>query len=68
MPETTRTFQTDLPEGVLRTMQSMVEAGWYRSADELVLDALRRFLDSHREDLMADLIREDVEWGLRGSG
>jgi hypothetical protein len=28
---------------------------------------LRRFLDSHRGDLMQDLIREDVEWGLHGT-
>ena len=45
----------------------MVDAGWFRNTDELVLDALRRFLDSHRGDLMQDLIREDVEWGLHGS-
>lgn len=67
MRDATHNFQADLPEGVLRQMRSMVDAGWYRSTDELVLDALRRFLDSHRGDLMRDLIREDVEWGLRGT-
>ena len=67
MADTTRTLQADLPEGVMREMQAMVDAGWFRSTDELVLDALRRFLDSHRGDLMQDLIREDVEWGLHGS-
>lgn len=67
MSDMTRVFQADLPEGVVREMQSMVDAGWFRSMDELVLDALRRFLDSHRADLMRDLIREDVEWGLHGS-
>ncbi len=67
MADRNRTLQADLPEGVMREMQSMVDAGWFRSTDELVLDALRRFLDSHRGDLMQDLIREDVEWGLHGS-
>ena len=67
MADPTRTLQADLPEGVMREMQSMVDAGWFRSTDELVLDALRRFLDSHRGDLMQDLIRDDVEWGLHGS-
>jgi Arc/MetJ-type ribon-helix-helix transcriptional regulator len=47
-------------------MQSLVDAGWFRSLDEVILDALRRFLDSHREDLMQGFLREDVEWGLRG--
>ncbi len=67
MADRNRTLQADLPEGVMREMQSMVDAGWFRSTDELVLDALRRFLDSHRGDLMQDLIRDDVEWGLHGS-
>jgi len=67
MADRNRTLQADLPEGVMREMQSMVDAGWFRSTDELVLDALRRFLDSHRGDLMQDLIREDVEWGLHGA-
>lgn len=67
MADANRTLQADLPEGVMREMQSMVDAGWFRSTDELVLDALRRFLDSHRGDLMQDLIRDDVEWGLHGS-
>ena len=67
MADQNRTLQADLPEGVMREMQSMVDAGWFRSTDELVLDALRRFLDSHRGDLMQDLIRDDVDWGLHGS-
>ena len=67
MADQNRTLQADLPEGVVREMQSMVDAGWFRSTDELVLDALRRFLDSHRGDLMQDLIRGDVEWGLHGT-
>jgi hypothetical protein len=48
-------------------MQSLVDAGWFGSLDEVVLDALRRFVDTHREDLMQGLVREDVEWGLRGT-
>lgn len=60
------TLQTDVPIRLLAEMQSLVDSGWFRSLDEVVLDALRRFLDSHREDLNQALIREDVEWGLRG--
>lgn len=32
-----------------------------------MLSALRRFLDSHREDLMQDYVRQDMERGLRGN-
>jgi Arc/MetJ-type ribon-helix-helix transcriptional regulator len=64
-PEVT-TLRTEVPPRLLAEMQSLVDGGWFRSLDEVMLDALRRFLDSHREDLMQGLLREDVEWGLRG--
>ncbi|HEY0557094.1 MAG TPA: ribbon-helix-helix domain-containing protein [Thermoanaerobaculia bacterium] len=64
-PELT-TLRTEVPSRLLAEMQSLVDAGWFRSLDELMLDALRRFLDSHREDLMEKLVREDMKWGLRG--
>src|SRR4029077_20818246 len=65
-PERT-TLRTEVPSRLLAEMQSLVDAGWFRSLDEIMLDALRRFLESHREDLMEALVREDVEWGLHGS-
>lgn len=36
------------------------------SLAELVRRSLRRFLASHRDELMAEIVREDVQWGLRG--
>jgi Arc/MetJ-type ribon-helix-helix transcriptional regulator len=60
------TLQTDVPVKLFAEMQSLVDAGWFRSLDDVVADALRRFLDSHRDELMEGLLREDVEWGLRG--
>lgn len=32
----------------------------------VIAEALRRFLETHRPELMEMFIREDVEWGLRG--
>ena len=64
-PEST-TLQTDVPVQLLAEMKALVQAGWFRSLDEVVLEALRRYLDSHRDQLMEALLREDVEWGLRG--
>ena len=60
------TVQTDVPIRLLTEMQMLVEAGWFRDLDDLMLDALRRFVESHRAELMERFIREDVEWGLRG--
>lgn len=44
-----------------------MDAGWFRDIDEIVFDALQRYAESHCESLMAQFIREDLEWGLRRS-
>jgi len=63
----TTLLETEVPQRLLGEMQALVAAGWFRSLDEIVVDALRRFVESHRGELMDELIREDVEWGLRGT-
>lgn len=60
------TIQTDVPVRLLGEMQMLVETGWFRDLDELMSDALRRFVESHRAELMERFILEDVEWGLHG--
>ena len=59
--QTTR-IQTDIPGSLFSQAQKLVDAGWFSNIDEMVLDALRRFLDSHRQELMEDFIKEDVKW------
>ncbi len=63
----TKTVRTEIPVGLLTQAQDLVEAGWFRNLDDLMLNALRRFLESHRGELMEEFIRQDVEWGLTGN-
>lgn len=44
----------------------LVKEGWFRDEKDILSEALRRFLDSHRIDLMEKFVLEDVEWGLHG--
>jgi Arc/MetJ-type ribon-helix-helix transcriptional regulator len=62
----TATIEAEVPAQLMGEMQSLVKAGWFRDLDELVLEALRRYVETHRADVMEEMIREDVEWGLRG--
>ena len=57
----------DLVVAGSKWVMPVVEADWLRNLDDLVLAALRRFLESHRGELMEDFIRQDVEWGLTGN-
>ena len=62
----TTIMQTEVPASLVSQARRLVEAGWFRSLDEVFLDALRRYLESHREELMEEFIHQDVEWGLTG--
>ncbi len=62
----TTVIQTEIPKCLVTQAEKLVDAGWFRDIDDLFLDALRRFIESHRENLMEEFIREDVEWGLNG--
>jgi Arc/MetJ-type ribon-helix-helix transcriptional regulator len=61
-----KTIQTEVPEQLYKKAQVLVEEGWFRDEKEIFSEAIRRFLDTHRPDLMEKFIREDVEWGLHG--
>jgi Arc/MetJ-type ribon-helix-helix transcriptional regulator len=62
----TEMIQTEIPVALLAQVEDLVNQGWFRSIDDVLLDALRRYLESHRADLMETFIRQDVEWGLTG--
>ena len=54
-----------LPSGLAKQAQEQIQAGWFPDINSLVIEALRRYLETHRDELMERFIREDVEWGLR---
>ena len=64
----TTTIRTTLPTRLAEQMETLIREGWFPNADVLIAEALRRFLDTHRAELMERFIREDVEWGLYGAG
>jgi Arc/MetJ-type ribon-helix-helix transcriptional regulator len=61
-----RRVETEIPDQLNRQIDLLVEPGWYKSRDQVLQEAVRRFLESHRAELMERFVREDVEWGLRG--
>lgn len=59
-------LEAKIPDQLDRAIDALVEQGWFESRDEIVQEAIRRFLDAHHPELMERFVREDVEWGLRG--
>jgi len=62
----TTTVRAEVPTRLLTQMESLIDEGWFQDINDLIVDALRRFLETHRPELMEHYIWQDVEWGLRG--
>ncbi len=60
-------IQAELPPELLAQARAFVEEGWATDVNELLAEALRRYLESHSSQLSETFIREDVEWGLNGA-
>ena len=41
------TIRMELPDKVYQGVKSLVDEGWFRNEDNIILEALRRFLDFH---------------------
>jgi hypothetical protein len=59
-------IQAELPPELLAQAQAFVEEGWATDVNELLAEALRRYLESHSSQLSETFIRDDVQWGLNG--
>jgi len=62
---TTLTIQC--PDQLADQLDRFVKAGWAGDIGDTVVEALRRFLDSHRPDAARTQVLEDVNWGLHGT-
>lgn len=60
------TATIQLPPRLAEQAKLYVQAGWFPDLNTLVIEALHRYLETHRVELAERFIREDVEWGLRG--
>ncbi len=61
-----KTIRTEIPEQLYKEILALVKGGWFRDEKDVFSEAIRRFLDTHRPELMEKFIRDDVEWGLHG--
>ena len=57
-------IQAELPEELVAEARAFIEQ--VGDFDELLAEALRRYLESHSTRLTESFIRDDVAWGLRG--
>lgn len=61
-----KNLTVECPDQLHKQLAKLVEAGWFKSPEEGVLEALRRYLSGHSTELQEKQILEDVEWALKG--
>jgi hypothetical protein len=62
----TTLVKTEIPDQLWQQAQNMIEQGWIINMDALIIEAMRRYLESHQQTINEQLIREDIDWGLHG--
>lgn len=61
-----KTLSVDCPDGLAEQLQRLVREGWVADEQQALLEALRRFVDAHRPELIESQVGADVRWGLHG--
>ena len=61
-------IEVKLPAALVAEARAFVARGGPGDLDDLLAEALRRFLESHAVELTEAFQKEDVAWGLRGDG
>ena len=64
MPKTA--VQAELPQELVAQARRLVAEGWAAGFDELLAEALGRFMESHASALTEEFVMDDVKWGLHG--
>ena len=60
------TLNAEIPNQLWQQAHTLVQQGWASNLQEVVNEALRRYLESHQDVLTESYIKEDVKWGLHG--
>jgi len=58
------TLTANIPDKLNLYLDFFVKNGWANSKEEIVLEAVSRYIDSHSEELMESQIKNDIDWGL----
>jgi metal-responsive CopG/Arc/MetJ family transcriptional regulator len=61
-----KTLNIECPDVLAELLDRLVREGWIIDRQQAVVEALRRFLESHRPELSESQVKSDVEWGLHG--
>ena len=57
----------EIPDKIYEKASTLVKNGAFKSDDDLVAEALSRFVETQDYRIQERFIREDIAWGLDGT-
>lgn len=61
------TVPAKLTKRLVVEMDALIEEGWYANKSELIRNAIRELVRKTKAERLEAAIKDDVEWGLRGT-
>lgn len=61
-----KTLQVELPDEIVRDVESVVKTGVFHDTADVVRAALREFISTRRFELQERQQLQDIAWALRG--
>jgi Arc/MetJ-type ribon-helix-helix transcriptional regulator len=61
-----KTLTIECPDQLHEQLVKLVEAGWFKTPEDGVVEAVRHYLSGHSVELQEKQIFEDVDWALKG--
>jgi hypothetical protein len=61
-----KTLMVQCPDDLAMRLQELQLTGWIGHPDDVVVEALRRYLEGHDTHVREQQVLADVEWGLNG--
>jgi len=58
------TITIEIPDKWDKYLDQYVKNGWAMNKEEVFKDAIKRYIDSHKEEIIEGQIMQDIEWGL----
>jgi Arc/MetJ-type ribon-helix-helix transcriptional regulator len=60
MPDITVT----IPDILNKHLEHLVESGFAKNREVVLTEALKRYLESHSDEIIREQVMRDVKWGL----
>ena len=63
----TTAMTVHLPPRLVEQMETYIQAGWFSDLDTLIVEALRRYLETHQLELQKHFLRPDSDFLLKAA-